>query len=287
MILKFVQLSILLFMISACGKKSTDYLITLKTSKGDIKMVLYDQTPRHKENFIKLAQQGTYDGVLFHRVIEDFMIQTGDPQTKPKEDGTEPEKIDYTIPAEFDSSFFHMKGAVAAARLGDQKNPEKASSGSQFYIVQGKKFTSEELTMDQQMLNYYFRQLIADSSYQDLRQEIIDLQSAEKYQELQAKVIEYKDTIENKFDVSLERDYPQKRLDAYTTQGGVPHLDDAYTVFGKVVEGLEVVDKIAAVNTNTSDRPLEKVVLEKVVLEEVSRKKLSKQYDVIYPDLES
>ena len=282
-LIKHTALLGVVLIFSFCSNKSKDYLITLKTSAGDISMILYDETPQHKENFVKLARDGYYDGVLFHRVINDFMIQAGDPNSKGAKDG---ERLgnggpEYTIPAEFNQKLFHIKGAVAAARQGDQMNPEKRSSGSQFYIVDGKKFSEEELTLDLQQLNYYFSQLLNQEEYADLRQEVIRLQEEQKFQQLQQRVLAYKDVVEKEFDVNLTKEYPQERLEAYTTTGGAPHLDDAYTVFGQVVEGLDVVEKIAGTDTDQADRPLEDVVIEKVKVKKMSADKLKKKYD--YP----
>lgn len=189
--------------------------VLLQTNYGDMQLRLSDLTPKHRDNFIKLVKSKYYDGVLFHRVIKNFMIQSGDPDSrnavagKPLGEGGP----NYTIPAEFNSSLFHKKGALAAAREGDDVNPQKASSGSQFYIVQGKVWTSGALDT------------------------------------LQTKRL--KGTV-----------IPQDRRAAYMNEGGSPHLDGNYTVFGQLVEGFDVLDKIAATPTSKGtdkDRPLEDV----------------------------
>lgn len=187
-------------------------LVRITTDFGDIVLKLYNETPAHRDNFLKLAGEGYYDGVLFHRVIRSFMIQGGDPNSKDAEPGQPLGNggPGYTVPAEIVPGLFHKKGALAAARLGDQMNPERASSGSQFYIVQGKVWTPEELDMMEQQRGQAF--------------------TAEQRQ-------------------------------AYTTIGGTPHLDAGYTVFGEVVEGLDVVDKIAAVQTAPGDRPVQDVAM--------------------------
>jgi peptidyl-prolyl cis-trans isomerase B (cyclophilin B) len=282
MILRNLILVSVLATLTFCSNKNKDYIVTLKTSEGDMKIYLYDETPRHKENFIKLAKDGFYDGVLFHRVIKDFMIQTGDPNTKKNSGGSTGNGAPgYTIPAEFDSNLIHVKGAVAAARQGDQVNPEKQSSGSQFYIVQGQKYTKEQLTLNEQMLFYYFMQLLADENYNELMQKVQRLQSEQKFDSLQMTVHAYKDTIEQKFEVDVDIDYPEERLQLYTTIGGAPHLDDSYTVFGKIVEGLEVVDKIAGTAV-VGERPAEDIVIHKAVVELVNKKKLQKQYNLSF-----
>lgn len=195
-------------------------MVTLETSLGTMKIMLYDETPKHKANFISLVKQGYYDGVLFHRVIENFMIQTGDPDSKTAASGQPLGSggPGYTIPAEFNRSLFHKKGALAAARQGDNVNPDRASSGSQFYIVQGQIYTESQL---------------------------------------------YSLTSKG-----VHTSFTAAQIKAYTTVGGVPHLDDQYTVFGEVVEGLEVIDKIASVQTDDRDRPLTDVKIMKAILSE-------------------
>jgi peptidyl-prolyl cis-trans isomerase B (cyclophilin B) len=282
MILRNLLLIGLAATLTFCSNKNKDYIVTLKTSEGDIKIYLYDETPKHKENFIKLAKEGYYDGVLFHRVIKNFMIQTGDPNSKKSDDaalgGGGP---GYTIPAEFNKDLIHVKGAVAAARQGDHANPNKESSGSQFYIVQGQKYTKEQLTVNEQMLFYYFRHLLTDDSHSGLLQDVQRLQSEQKFDSLQLIVHSYKDTIESKFQVNVGIDYPEERVWAYTTLGGAPHLDDAYTVFGKVVAGIEVVDKIA--NTEVVvEKPAEDIVITRAVVELLPKKKLQKEYGLTF-----
>lgn len=262
-----------------CSNKEKDYIITLKTSKGDIKIYLYDETPRHKENFIKLVEDGFYDGLLFHRVIRDFMIQTGDPASREAKPGQKLGSGDpgYTIPAEFNEKLFHEKGAVAAARQPDQVNPEKASSGSQFYIVQGQKFPEESLAVNREMLILYFRMLLSEEEYAGLREDVIRLQSEQKYDSLEALATLYKDTVETRYDVNVDR--PVERIQKYAEVGGTPHLDDSYTVFGKVVEGLDVVDQIANADTR-GERPVEDIVIEKASLKRLSRDRIEKLYGI-------
>ena len=186
--------------------KPEDHIVQISTEYGNIKVRLYNQTPQHRDNFIKLVQKGFYDSLLFHRVIKNFMIQGGDPDSKHAAPGVMLGNGDvgYKIPAEFNDSLFHKKGVLAAARDG---NPEKASSGCQFYIVQGKTFNDSEL--DQVELS-----------------------------RLGGKKI------------------PEYQRQIYKTIGGTPHLDQGYTVFGEVIEGLDVIDKIAAVQTASADRPV-------------------------------
>ena len=162
----FFLLLALVLAVSACAKK--DYLITIKTSYGDMKVILYDATPKHKENFLKLAQNGDYDSTIFHRVIGNFMIQGGDVNAKT---GNE-DKIKYTIPAEFVDTLFHHKGALAAARQDDRANPAKASSGCQWYIVQGMVQGEAMLTTDMEKINNYLKKLIQTPEYANLQEEL-------------------------------------------------------------------------------------------------------------------
>lgn len=256
---------------TACAKK--DYLVTIKTSYGDIKVILYDQTPQHKANFLKLAQSGDYDSTIFHRVIDGFMIQGGDVNAKPGNEG----KIEYTIPAEFVDTLFHHKGALAAARKGDNMNPTKASSGSQWYIVQGVVYSEEELTLDMNKVGAYLKQLLQKPEYAELQQEMFRIYSEQGQEAYSKKIVELVPVLEQEFDTSFKKEIPANRLKAYTTIGGTPHLDDAYTVFGRVVEGLDVVDKIAAVKTAAMDKPVENVYMYMEV-EKMNPKKLQKLY---------
>jgi cyclophilin family peptidyl-prolyl cis-trans isomerase len=204
--LLFVSLSLVEAQVSRTGP-----LIKIETNLGDMIIMLYDQTPLHRDNMLKLIDEGYYNGQLFHRVIKNFMIQGGDPHSVNADRG---QRLGtggpgYTIPAEFNDNLFHKKGALAAARMGDQVNPSRASSGSQFYIVQGQVFTIDALKSLEQRRSSPFT---------------------------------------------------PEAIEAYTTLGGTPHLDGAYTVFGEVVEGLDVIDLIASTPTDSNDRPVEDVV---------------------------
>jgi len=193
-------------------KKNTEKMtqVLLKTSMGDIVIALYDDTPAHKANFLKLVNDKFYDGVLFHRIIKGFMIQGGDPDSKTAKPGQHlgSGDVGYTIPAEFVPTRFHKRGAVAAARMGDNVNPQKASSGCQFYIVDGTVYDHDKLNMIAQRTG---------------------------------------------------KTFSPEQIQAYTTDGGAPFLDGDYTVFGEVVKGITVVDKIAAQQKDGADRPLEDI----------------------------
>ena len=203
LILTFSFISILVF--------SKNTVLLMKTTEGDIKMELYENTPLHTENFLSLVEKHFYDSLLFHRVIKEFMIQAGDPDSKKAKPGKflGSGDLDYTVPAEFVKENHHKKGALAAARQGDNVNPLRASSASQFYIVHGKKFSQSELNFMEQR--------------------------------------------------GIHMKFTPKQIKDYTTIGGAPHLDYQYTVFGEVVDGFEVIDKIANHQTDKNARPLKDV----------------------------
>ena len=223
---------LILFGLSSCGilnlGKMKNQKVKIETTEGDITLLLYDETPIHRDNFVKLVKSKFYDGLLFHRVIDEFMIQGGDPNSKNAEPGKMlgDGDVGYTLPAEFKTpQLYHKRGALAAAREGDDTNPDKASSGCQFYIVVGKKFTNEQL--DQMEAN---------------------------------KIMRYGHANDSTFKFS-----EQARAD-YTSIGGTPHLDGNYTVYGEVLTGMDVVDKIAQTRTNRADRPREDIRITKIRL---------------------
>jgi len=246
----------LIFTIASCntrgGNENTTVLI--KTTAGDIKLKLYHETPIHRDNFIKLVNMGFYEGISFHRVINNFMIQAGDPKTRT---GLTREQLDtldtYTIPAEFRRQYFHKKGALAAARQGNDVNPEMRSSGTQFYIVQGITYTDEELKTTIERLNSGLRQVIFSKFIREMADSAriagTPLSESEIQELASLKMFKYL-TTEGEYKLS------QEQTDIYMNIGGVPRLDATYTVFGEVVEGLEIVDKIAGSPTNQSDKPI-------------------------------
>lgn len=200
-------------------KKSSDevYYVKIETTYGNMVVKLYNETPKHRDNFLKLVNDGTYNGLLFHRVIKDFMIQGGDPNSRNAQKGQMlgDGELGYTLPAEFVPSLYHKKGALAAARQSDMVNPKKESSSCQFYIVQGNKWDANRLSMVEQRMG---------------------------------------------------KTFTAEQAEVYATLGGTPFLDGDYTVFGEVVEGMEVIDKIAAVQTDVNDRPQEDVKMKMTVL---------------------
>ncbi|MDX9812054.1 MAG: peptidylprolyl isomerase [Bacteroidales bacterium] len=254
----FRKLLLILFVVltTACDAPGGDHdtYVLISTSMGDIRVKLYNGTPVHRDNFINLVNQGIYDGISFHRVINEFMIQAGDPSTR---SGLSKKQLDtlqnYTLPAEIRPEYFHKKGALAAARQGNEVNPEMRSSGTQFYIVQGTLATESQLVAAQERINNNLRQAmfirqirsIADSA----RVSGTPMSESEIQEQASLKMFEY---------LSSDQGYriTDAQKEVYKTTGGVPRLDGTYTVFGEVVEGLEVVDKIAAVGTDQSDKPL-------------------------------
>jgi peptidyl-prolyl cis-trans isomerase B (cyclophilin B) len=280
---KFYLPLILAILLSACGgNDEKDTLVTLKTNFGEMKMIFFDETPQHKANFIKLAKAGAYDSSIFHRVIENFMIQGGDISFKAGyetyDEGTG------TIPAEFNENLFHYKGVVAAARQGDNINPEKKSSASQFYIVDGQVFDKETLETDQiklrQGLQAILRDTITYKEYVDQYKVIYASRDNAAYVDFLNQI---KPVLERDFGMDLKKDIAPEKVEKYSSVGGAPHLDGGYTVFGVVVEGLDVIDKIAAVETGPADQPVEDVYMTMDV-EEVPKSKITEMYGYQYPE---
>lgn len=238
-------------------KKGT--VVELKTEFGTMKILLYDDTPQHRDNFLKLVNQGFYDSLLFHRVIKEFMIQGGDPDSKnaPASKQLGAGDVGYTIPAEFVyPKYYHKKGALAAARQGDQVNPEKRSSGCQFYIVQGKKMNDAELQQMEKILLNKAKEKRFYEIAREKNEEIKKLRIAKDQEGLRKLNDDIIAQLEKEFE-SKASDFkmPDEMKEVYKTIGGTPFLDNDYTVFGEVIEGLEVIDAISAVKTRPGDRP--------------------------------
>lgn len=236
--------------------------ILIKTTAGDITIKLYNETPQHRDNFIKLVEEHYYDSLLFHRVIRNFMVQSGDPVSRdaPKHAQLGTGGPGYTIPAEFVyPKYFHKRGALSAARQSDQVNPERKSSGSQFYIVTGKSYGKFELQELEKQLSEQQGQTIFDRLCGENRDTILKLQDADDHDglmELQRKLVAQTEKI-------LEEQGPfrftKEQVDAYLKEGGTPFLDNQYTVFGEVIDGMKVVDKIEKAGTDMNDRPLKDI----------------------------
>lgn len=241
--------------------------LKIKTSEGDIIIRLYDETPKHRDNFLKLAKEGYYNGTLFHRVIKDFMIQGGDPNSKnaPKGKVLGTSDPDYTIPAEFVyPQLFHKRGALSAARTGDEVNPERASSGSQFYIVWGKIYKSAELKQLERQMGIQQEQDVFNQLAKQHHDEIMNLRRNRDHvglQTLQDKLIE---ETKEKCKSQGKPTFTLEQNEAYTTLGGTPFLDNQYTVFGEVEEGLDIVERIQNCQTDRNDRPSEDVRIETI-----------------------
>lgn len=254
---------------SAGSKKQTNHhmenekrtLVKLETTMGNITVALYNETPKHRDNFIKLVKEGVYDSTLFHRVIKQFMIQAGDPDSKNASDTAMlgSGDVGYTIPAEFNPKFFHKKGVLAAARQGDDVNPEKASSGCQFYIVTGRKFTEPQLLGMENKINEQREEALFDSLARQHMKEIYKMRKVGD----NAGLLELQDTLEAQARELADKEekfrFTPEQIKAYSTVGGAPHLDGSYTVFGEVTEGMEVVDNIEIAKTNRADRPVENI----------------------------
>jgi len=266
------------FIAELMQKYPTENLILISTTYGEMLVRLFNETPLHRTNFIQLIENKFYDSLLFHRVIQDFMIQGGDPDSKKANfdkvlgDGD----LDYTIPAEFKKELFHKKGMLCAARNGDDVNPTKASSACQFYIVQGKKFTDEtlknvEYRINKQILHQLTKEYIESPENQATKQKYEQFQKEGKKDSLT--------TLKKKIDTFILPKYEQmphfvfseEQKQIYKTIGGTPHLDGNYTVYGEVIAGLDVIDKLAAVNTGKNDRPLENLRMKIVIINKINK----------------
>ncbi len=260
---RLLTLSVL-FLLLSCnapgGHENT--VILMKTSLGDIKLRLYDETPLHRDNFIKLINDGFYEGISFHRVINGFMIQAGDPETRTVPLGISADSLNtYTIPAEFNKTLFHKRGALAAAREGNDVNPEMRSSGTHFYIVQGVLRSEEDLLNAEARINSDRRQAL----FYKLVRQVADSARITGEQLSDAEIQERVALRASAFLApELNYEIPASQREVYKSIGGVPRLDGTYTVFGEVLEGLDVVDKIASVKTGAGDKPVEDVKILKI-----------------------
>ena len=247
-------------------QKTIETQVRMQTNLGTITLKLYNETPLHRDNFIKLVKDGQYEGLLFHRVINEFMIQGGDVTSKnaPLNKQLGAGDLGYTVPAEFVyPRYFHKRGALCAARTGDDSNPEKASSASQFYIVTGKVYSEGEIKQLEKQKESRLKQAIFNRLQNENKTTIMQYYKSGDKDSLAI----MRDTLIGKTEIETEKRKEETKLtaqqrEAYTTVGGVPFLDNEYTVYGEVTEGIEIVDKIQKVKTNSSDRPLENIVIE-------------------------
>ena len=268
--MKYKLLAIILMAatINSCGGASSqnakaqsandETKVLIKTTVGDITIKLYNETPQHRDNFIKLVEEHYYDSILFHRVIKDFMVQAGDPESKNAQKGAQlgAGGPGYTIPAEFVyPKYFHKRGALSAARQADQVNPERKSSGSQFYIVTGKTYDKYALQDMEKQLRQKQGQGIFDRLVAQNRDSIMNMQLAGDNDAL----MKLQDELIAKTEAILKEQGPfkftEEQVDAYMSEGGTPFLDNDYTVFGEVIDGMKTVYKIEQAGTDMNDRP--------------------------------
>jgi cyclophilin family peptidyl-prolyl cis-trans isomerase len=265
--MKPTYLLILTFFCFACGitpknqdSMNNNTIIRVETTHGNIDIRLYDETPNHRDNFIKLIKDRYYDDLLFHRVINNFMIQGGDPNSKnaPSNAQLGSGGPGYTIPAEINPALYHKKGALAAARMGDNVNPTRESSGSQFYIVHGAPLASSLLNDIEAKIDNDQKQNLYIKVFRDMENEFLKEGVEPDYQIITEKA---RNHVLEHFDESIKFKYTPEQRNVYTSTGGTPHLDGQYTVFGETIAGMEVIDKIAAAETNNSARPVTDIVM--------------------------
>lgn len=284
--LLLLAVTVLVFISCSSGDDATkqDDIAIISTEFGEMHVLLYDQTPIHKENFIKLANEGFYDSTTFHRVIQGFMIQGGDPNSKddnPMNDGQG--GPGYTLEAEFDNQLVHKKGAIAAARLGDQQNPERRSSGSQFYIVHGRPVQSIELDQMQAQRNELARQdmirkYVQAPEQQELLSKLQTFMQSNMVDSVEAAISEIEPIATEGF---VPTTYTPTQVDLYNDIGGAPFLDGNYTVFGEVILGLDIIDSIAVQETGQADRPLEEIPMT-VRVETMDKSDIEQTYGYTY-----
>lgn len=284
---KLVSVLFLVLVISlfGCAESSKEPIVLIKTKFGNMKVRLYNDTPAHRDNFLKLVDEGLIDSTLFHRVIKDFMIQGGDTDSKNAKKGAALGNggPGYTLPAEINyPKYYHKKGALSAARQGDRVNPEKRSSGSQFYIVQGKTIDDAEITkMENQGREGQRREIFNDllNQYNDSLDVLQSQNKQQEFRQLQQFIMNEVNVV---YEAQTPFEIPENIKETYKTVGGTPFLDQNYTVFGEVIEtknlfekiqslfgkrfGLEVLDVIAAQETDGRDRPLEDIRMRVKVL---------------------
>ena len=268
----------------SCSTKleNEEQLVIITTRLGNVKLVLFNDTPKHKASFLELAEMGAYDSTTFYRVIRNFMVQGGDVALN---DDFEKESR-RLIPEEISPDHIHLRGMIGAARQPQNINPYRQSS-TQFYVVQGRTFSEKELTTDIARLNSALSSYLYNGEHQDLIDEFKVLQDSGKSDLLQERIIALREEVEEGLNMNFENtEISQTQIEAYTTIGGAPHLDGDYTVFGQVVEGMETINKIANLEVDSLDNPLVPVYMT-VSIENVSRDSITAWYDIVYPTIET
>lgn len=267
-----ILLILFLFQFSAYNvfAQGTNSIILIETNLGNMKVMLYKETPKHRQNFLQLAENKHFDGTLFYRVIKGFVAQGGSQDSRNAPAG---KAIGYgdanrTIQSEFNKMFFHKKGALASPRQPDKVNIFKESDVSQFYIADGRVFTNEELDAMEKEVNVPLRKRIVKRYLTPKKRQILDsLKKAQKVSEFREIAKQIKESIDFDYNASAEKlEFTPEQRKAYTTIGGVPHLDNNYTVFGEVISGLDVLDKIVKLKTDSNDRPYTDVKMKVKIL---------------------
>jgi len=249
--------------------------VLLKTEMGDVKVLLYDETPKHRDNYLKLIRKDFYDSLLFHRVIKDFMLQAGDPESKYADSSKRLGQggPGYTIQAEIQDDLFHKRGVLSAARRGDQVNPERKSSGSQFFIVQGKTYSHSDLDRVEKSINHKtqnqeIHRIMRDPDNKAFMNKVRRAEKDNDTARLQKLNLQFKQMVRERMADKEPFRFSDEQREIYSTIGGAPHLDQQYTVFGEVVEGMEVVDQISSVPTDQNNRPLKDIrILDVIIIE--------------------
>ena len=253
-----IVLLLSLSFVFSCKTKSVDEenrIVQIETDFGKIRILLYNETPLHRDNFISNIEKGIYNGTTFHRVIESFMIQGGNPETRKDNSDIEFDKRK-TIEAEIVPSLYHKYGALAAARLPDNINPNRESSAYQFYISVGATFKHDELNILALNKNERLKSAIANNVIMDQANKLIDKKINPNFNQI---YLELKDSIDFLLSKYKDFEFTSEQIETYSTVGGTPHLDGEYTVFGEVIEGMDVVDKIINVQTGQADKPLQDI----------------------------
>ena len=261
--------AVVTMLFAGCASTGSGTKVVMETTAGTMEFVLYDETPKHRDNFIKLAQEQYFDSLLFHRVIKDFMIQGGDPDSKYAEAGVRLGEggPSYRIDAEFIPTIMHKRGALAAAREGDGVNPMKKSSASQFYIVWGKVYKAAELKQLEHQLKMQQEQNIFNALAVEHRDEIMAMRRNRDREGLMALQEKLGNMAIAKSKEQGAPTFTPEQVEAYTTLGGTPFLDGGYTVFGEVTEGLDIGEKIQTTQTSPNDRPKSDIAMEVTVIE--------------------